>query len=224
MTREGWLKLAERIEIPTDFAKALWEEMEEQDWIASDGVRVVSAAKFLRAAWLRESSKTSTQAGGDRREAWQIERDIERIKKEIKRITSDKASYNHNKQGPSLAEHKLKFEDEWLAYLSRMERGGKAKLGADYAEFLREHEEHVRQLIADGVPASTMGDEYRLARFADRFKDEADLTFEDWDRTMNKANRWLNPDELKPDIKVQIREMKAVISRLESEKMAAIAG
>jgi uncharacterized protein YdaU (DUF1376 family) len=223
-TEDMLLFIARRREIPEGFARTLWLDLIATDFVTANGTRLVSPASYLVACWERQNGKTaqSTPKPADgKREPWMIEADIKRTKAEIAKIQADRSSFNHNGSGISLAEHKLKFEDAWLADLAKLRDAVKRELPAEWAKFEREHAEHVAGMIADKVPESVMGDEYLLARLSE-FMPEEVPTFERWDREWNRANAWKDPDKLTAEARTMVRQLKLHVERLEGELRAAM--
>lgn len=224
MTEAAWLNLAGKMGIETAFAVALYAEMDAKGWIDNDGKPVAFLAQFLRASWQRERARrdqSATKPTNGKREPWMIEVDIKRVKAEISRIQNDKANFNHGGRGPSLESHKAKFEDAWLAELRALREEVRRQLPAEYAAFEREHVEHVAAMLKDGVPASTMDDDYALSRLAERMPEELP-SFERWDREWNRTNAWKDPAKLNPEARQMVKQLRGHLEKLENELRAVM--
>lgn len=224
MTEAAWLTLAGKMSIDTAFAVALYAEMDAKGWIDNDGKPVAFLAQFLRASWQREQARRDqapTKTVNGKREPWMIEADIKRAKAEIARIQNDRANLNHGGHGPSLESHKAKYEDAWLAELRALREEVRRQLPGEYAAFEREHAEHVAGMLKDGVPASTMGDDYALSRLAERMPEELP-SFERWDREWNRTNAWKDPEKLNPEARQMVKQLRGHLEKLENELRAVM--
>lgn len=219
-TLERWLSGAATIKADEGFARSLWTEMEDKGWIASDGSRVASWPRFLADAWKREQARPpappSPSDQPKKRERWMVEADIASAKSQAEKICRDKSSYNLGGSGPSLDQHRRKYEAQWLAFVRASHEEARRVLPSEFAAFERDHAAHVEEMVKSGVSRELMGEDYRLTRFAEFLPDDVP-SFERWDRECNAANRWLDPKELTPDARTMVKAIKAHVASLESE-------
>lgn len=225
---DGWqkepvfLKLAAGLNVPESYAKRVFADLEAVGFVSGNGQRIVSPGAFLSELWKRDQNKTDRQENG-KRQTWQIEQDLKRVKAEIAKITGDKslrmAAMGHTEPWEA---YKLRLGSEWLKVVAECYEAAETELPADVAKFKDWFAEHCREMQKDGVPADMLNaDEYRLTKFQE-FMPDADVpTFDRWDREWN-AKSWIDPNALVPDARAEVDLLKQSERRLEVERKESL--
>jgi hypothetical protein len=226
---DHFLGLAAVAGIPEDFATALHCDMTAQGWIAGNGKPVGSLSMFLRAAWDRAKPRENApRIEGGPRQAWQIDADIARVQAEIKRLNSDAGRKNSaHGHTESRDDYRRRREPEYLATVKGLMAQAKAGAitQAEWENFerslanLRDEMRKGANLL--GVAAKEVDSEDVAAvHFAEFFPTDCP-DFELWDREWTEST-WKDPNALTAEAKVEVRELKAALKRLEGERRRAL--
>lgn len=219
MAENSFLAIAENLEIPEGFAKAIYLEWSENGWKDKDGKPIVSPSTLLAAIWQAQhvrsgkGSKDALESSTEQIEGWQIDKDIQRIKAEIAQLEKDRGSRNRAHGFTTTeAEHKEKHTSAWLKVVSACHDEAKEKLPGEFAEF----EKSLADLIAEVSPEIGESEEFRMGHFLECFPDDAP-DFQRWDKEWNKSS-WVDPDGLTGDARSDLKDLRAAIRRLEQKR------
>ena len=216
-----FLKLASSLDIPESYARRVFADLEATGFKAANGSKIVSPGAFLSDLWRREQSKADRQDNG-RRQPWQIEADLKRVKAEIAKIEGDKslrmAFLGHTATWDA---HRDKFGSEWLKYVADAYTQAQGVFpAAEIEKFENDFKRHCEEMQKDKVPASMLGEEYKLTKFAEAFPKDVD-SFDVWDRSDN-PHKWVDPKALFPEAKAEVAVLKQNEKRLENERREAL--
>jgi hypothetical protein len=219
---EIFLKLADRLEIPTTYATKVYADLAASGFVAADGSEIVSPGAFLSALWSKDRSRETSREDG-KRQPWQIEADLKRTKAEIAKITGDKslrmAALGHTDTWEA---HKLKLGSDWLKMVATLYSEAQEVLPGDVEKFQDWFAGHCAEMRRDGVPAAMLEtEEYRLTQFQEWMPDEDVPPFAQWDREIN-PRPWVDPVALVPDAKAELDVLKAFERRLNNELREAL--
>jgi hypothetical protein len=219
MAENSFLAIAENLEIPDGFAKAIYLEWSENGWKDKDGKPIVSPSTLLAAIWQAQQvrsakgSKDALESSTEQSEGWQIDKDIQRIKAEIGHLEKDRGSRNRaHGFTTSFEEHKVQHTSAWLKVVSACHDEAKQKLPGEFAEF----ENSLADLIAKVSPEIGESEEFRMGHFLECFPDDAP-DFHRWDKEWNKSS-WVDPDGLTADARSDLKDLRAAIRRLEQKR------
>ncbi len=224
-SEEVFMIIARRQDIDETFAKRIYLDLLASGWKSANGSRVVSPASYLLALW--SAREEAAKASSGIREPWMVDRDLKRLKDEIKRISEDPAS-KHGGRGATLSweEHKERYRADWMTVVKLNHDEAKAKLPEDFKAFeasLEETRAEMRKGAAMlGIPADQADSEdVRLEHFVTCFPDDCP-TFERWDKQWNKANTWKDPKTLTEEAKAEISLLRSQVTALENERRSLL--
>lgn len=231
ISEESFLANAEKMEVPRTYAVAIFAEMEAKNWIDQSGKPVASPARFLESAWAREQvrrvrEQAPTVEGGPR-QAWQIDADIARVQAEIKRLNSDpdrkNAAHGHKE---SRDDYRKRRESEYLATVKELMAQARTVFTAAEFEGFEKSLANLRDEMRKG--AAMLGrdvkevdsEDVAAVHFAEYFPKDCP-NFDLWDREWTEST-WRDPNALTAEAKVEVRELKAALKRLEGERRRAL--
>lgn len=231
-SRNVFLTIAERLQIPAEFAETIYADLELSGGLDRSGNRVVSPASFLRACWRSESVKTAENGKGRSeastaqkdgiREPWQIEGDIKRVSREIDSIfkgdTNRMSSLGHVENKNAYIERK---QDEWIAQL----RLCRDEMQQRFPKDLKRAVDEINAEVGDisGVSFPGYDDEIgELVALSEKLPEDFP-PFWEWDKRFNSSDAWVDPEELMPEARVKVRQLRGLKAKLETERSNAIA-
>jgi hypothetical protein len=228
-SRDVFLTIAERLQVPSEFAETIYADLEISGGLDRSGNRVVSPASFLRACWRAESvrksesrSELNTAQNRGIREPWQIEGDLKRVSGEVDAIfkgaANRMASRGHT-EGKDDYIHRR--QDEWIARLRLCREEMQQRFPKDLKKALDEINEEVGDI--SGVSFPGYDDEIgELVALSEKLPEDF-LPFWEWDKRFNAGSAWVDPEALTPEARVKVRHLKALKTKLEAERSNAIA-
>lgn len=202
--------------------------MSAKGWIAGNGKPVGALSMFLRAAW--DKAKPREQGPvieGGPRQAWQIDADIARVQAEIKRLNSDpdrkNAAHGHKE---SRDDYRKRREPEYLATVKELMAQARTAFTAAEFEGFEKSLANLRDEMRKG--AAMLGrdvkevdsEDVAAVHFAEYFPKDCP-NFDLWDREWTEST-WRDPNALTAEAKVEVRELKAALKRLEGERRRAL--
>lgn len=231
MSEAAFLLIAKKLQVPEEFARTVFLDLEATNWTSANGTRVVSPASYLRDLWARHRTKPAPAPAGTApagrsdgpREPWQIDADIARLKAMVKRVCE--APGSKNPPGPDWSKHREKFEADWLEVVQKAHDEAREKLPGEFKVFERNFAEAEAQARKGGNydAGGDMARVFRLVQFAEAFpKDCPD--FARWDREWNKGRSWVDPEALTAEAKAEVRLLKVRLKELEEERKRALVG
>ena len=225
---ENFRKMARGSKVDEDFAESVWTEWEANGWKDEQGKPVKSPAVLLSARWRAFNAKGVSGQPKDTKaaqkpaesQAWKIEKDIARIKKEIQEVESNRSNRNYS-DGHVLnrEDYRRKLEPEWHAYLrkARDEFRDNPKCLDDWKAFRAEFDEKIAK-----SPIKLKAEDWEAAEMeelSEKFPEDV-ATFDRWSEAKGKV--WIDPDGLKPEARVTVKILKGRIEAMESERRAGM--
>ena len=220
-----FLILARKQDIDETWAKRIYLDLLGSGWKSANGTRVVSPASYLLALWNARQEHSAASPGF--REPWMVDRDLKRVKDEIKRVSDDPASKNASKgKTMSQEDHQARYRADWLKVVRANHNEAKTKLPEEFAAFEasleRTREEMCKGAAMLGIPAvQSDSEDVRLEHFVDCFPNDCP-NFARWDREWNKANTWKDPKGLTEEARAEIGLLKQQVALLENERRALL--
>lgn len=217
---DSFLRIAEKFEINTAFAEALWIDWNENGWKDAKGRDIASPSLILKHAWDAAQARQERNKGNGAREGWQIDADIKRVQKEIEELQKNPGSRNASLGFVATeAEHRERFESDWLETVRKIYDEATEKAPEEIAELEVMLEDERRHLKGNAQALAAFDDpDYKLARYTEAF--DSAPSFEKWDKEFNKSP-WKDPQGLTTVALTELRLLKSGLARLEGERREA---
>jgi len=223
-----YLGIAEAMGIPSEFAVALSADVDLRGGCDVKGRKINSPGAFLRECWMREQKRqesvqlaapSSKPVPGRAREVWMVEKDLLRVKAEIKAIQEQKENRNAAAGfTEDVDQHRDRLQGQWLQYVAeaREEFATTEATQEDWARF-QETLDSERETMSNNRAAldAVNSDEYQCTKLAEMFPDDV-ATFDRWAK--ETGNAWRDPKRLTEEAMNQIKSLKENIRLFENER------